>query len=235
MTEIYVGTSGWVYDWNPDGLEWYVVASGLNAVELNASFYRFPRSSAVLKWARLGSRLRWAIKVHRGITHSRRLAASAVDLWNKLRSLFEPMEGLIEFYLFQMPPTFSAKPENVERIEGFVAECGLKRRMALEFRHSTWFSRGWEKWASELGITLVSVDAPDLPRDIYNTSGDVYLRMHGRTWWYTHRYTEEELREVARRVLDASPERVFVFFNNDHDMLENGREMLALLRELTRR
>ncbi|MFP3209319.1 MAG: DUF72 domain-containing protein, partial [Nitrososphaeria archaeon] len=37
--EPYVGTSGWSYAWNPDGLEWYVRNSGLNAVELNSSFY----------------------------------------------------------------------------------------------------------------------------------------------------------------------------------------------------
>ena len=35
---VYVGTSGWAYFWNPDGLDWYVRNSGLNAVELNASF-----------------------------------------------------------------------------------------------------------------------------------------------------------------------------------------------------
>ncbi|RLF12723.1 MAG: DUF72 domain-containing protein, partial [Thermoprotei archaeon] len=37
---VYIGTSGWLYDWNLDGsLDWYVKNSGLNAVELNASFY----------------------------------------------------------------------------------------------------------------------------------------------------------------------------------------------------
>ena len=39
--EIYVGTSGWFYDWNK-GKGWFVKNSKLNLVELNASFCRFP-------------------------------------------------------------------------------------------------------------------------------------------------------------------------------------------------
>ncbi len=48
--------------------------------------------------------------------------------------------------------------------------------------------------------------------------------MLGRSSWYAHDYSYEELVEVARRV--------YVFFNNDHWMLGNARTMLKLLREL---
>ncbi|MGC8556152.1 MAG: DUF72 domain-containing protein, partial [Conexivisphaera sp.] len=68
LAEFYVGTSGWSYSWNPDGIGWYAENSGLNAVELNASFYRFPFPSMVRGWSRR-SGLRWSIKVHRSVTH----------------------------------------------------------------------------------------------------------------------------------------------------------------------
>ena len=46
MPEIFVGTSGWLYDWNlGSSLDWYAEFSGLNAVELNASFYKLKTSS----------------------------------------------------------------------------------------------------------------------------------------------------------------------------------------------
>jgi len=224
-----VGTSGWSYDWNPDGLEWYVSSSGLNAVELNASFYRFPRASTVRRWSRVGEGIRWAVKVHRGVTHTRRLSRSSLDLWERFRDLFSLMDHLIDFYLFQMPPGFSRTPENEERVEAFAAESGLGPRMALEFRHVSWFSEDVEEWARRLDVTLVSVDAPDLPRTLFNTTGLIYLRMHGRTWWYAHRYTPDELAEVARALSAAGAKAIYVFFNNDHDMLDNGRAMLALL------
>ncbi|MEM4399353.1 MAG: DUF72 domain-containing protein [Candidatus Nitrosocaldus sp.] len=71
--ESFIGTSGWFYPWNPDGsLDWFVRFSGLNAVELNMSFYRFPSPNMVRSWAAKGKALRWAIKVNRLITHTYR-------------------------------------------------------------------------------------------------------------------------------------------------------------------
>jgi uncharacterized protein YecE (DUF72 family) len=64
---------------------------------------------------------------------------------------------------------------------------------------------------------------------VFNTSGLVYDRMHGRTEWYSHLYTEEELREVADKILGVKPRKAYVFFNNDHAMLVNSREMLRIL------
>jgi uncharacterized protein YecE (DUF72 family) len=41
--DVFVGTSGWYYDWNKKkNLDWFVQNSSLNTVELNASYYSFP-------------------------------------------------------------------------------------------------------------------------------------------------------------------------------------------------
>jgi uncharacterized protein YecE (DUF72 family) len=40
-----------------------------------------------------------------------------------------------------------------------------------------------------------------------------------------------ELKEVAERILSIKPEKAYVFFNNDHAMLENSRKMLSILKE----
>ncbi|RLI98826.1 MAG: DUF72 domain-containing protein, partial [Candidatus Aenigmatarchaeota archaeon] len=67
--QVFVGTSGWAYGWNPNGFDWYIKNSGLNSVELNASFYRFPFPNQVKSWARktkeFNPSLRWSIKVNR--------------------------------------------------------------------------------------------------------------------------------------------------------------------------
>jgi len=60
-------------------------------------------------------------------------------------------------------------------------------------------------------------------------NGLVYLRMHGRTSWYSHRYTYEELKEIASRIRDNDPKKVHIFFNNNHDMLDNARSMKEIL------
>lgn len=230
--EIYVGTSGWVYGWNKDGsLDWYIKNSGLNAVELNASFYRFPFRNAINSWRVKGKNLRWAIKVNRLITHLFKFNEKAFELWKKFSELFKPMDYLIDFYLFQLPP--SMKSSTVPKIEAFIKKTGLNGKFALEPRNISWFNDSIIEWASNLGITLVSVDCPDLPRTVFNTNNIVYERMHGRTIWYGHYYSSEELREVAEKITETKAQKAYIFFNNDHAMLENSREMLALLRQFS--
>lgn len=235
MVGVFVGTSGWLYDWNVEStFDWYVRNSGLNAVELNASFYRFPFRSQVLSWARKGSGLRWAVKVHRYITHVKRLREDALGTWRRFRDLFQPLDQYIDFYLFQMPPGFAHTDENIERIKAFARETGLGSRFAIEFRHETWFrDDNAINELGSLGITVVSIDEPGLTW-VGSTNGIVYLRLHGRSGWYMHEYSEEELRELANKAISVGPRAIYVFFNNDHWMLENARRMLTILRELTK-
>jgi len=228
--EFYVGTSGWFYSWNEKrNLEWYATNSGLNAVELNASFYRFPFPAMVKSWSMRGQGLRWSIKVNRFITHNFKFGERAFLSWNKFYKLFAPLEINTDFFLFQAPPSLT--PKSASQIEKFFEKTKLGGRFALEVRNLKWFKDEYVNWASRLGMTWVSVDSPDFPRSIFNTSGMVYVRMHGRTEWYAHLYSLEELKEVAERILRVKPEKAYVFFNNDHAMLENSRMMLSILKE----
>lgn len=229
--EIYIGTSGWLYDWNRGAsLDWYVRESRLNAVELNASFYRFPLRSQVRSWLAKGGGLRWSVKVHRSITHMRRLSREALDTWRRFHDLFEQMEGLIDFYLFQLPPSYACEEEKLERIRRFSEEAGLGWRMAVEFRHESCFSGSVARWAEESGVTVVSIDSP-IATWIVSVNNTVYLRMHGRGAWYSYGYSGEELRGVAEKLNDLNPRRIYVFFNNDHWMLDNARYLKKLLEE----
>ncbi|ACL10913.1 Putative uncharacterized protein [Desulfurococcus amylolyticus 1221n] len=228
--EVYVGTSGWLYDWNEEAsLDWYIRESGLNAVELNASFYRFPYRNQVVSWARKGRGIRWSIKVHKSITHYRKLGRDALEIWRRFHNLFTPMNDVIDFYLFQMPPQFTCSKENLEKIERFHDASNLASRMAVEFRHVSCFNDGVASWGIDKSIVIVSIDAP-IASWITNIMGIVYLRMHGRSSWYGHEYTMDELREVAGRIVRMKPEKVYVFFNNDHWMLENARSLMGMLR-----
>jgi uncharacterized protein YecE (DUF72 family) len=230
--EFFVGTSGWYYSWNEDrNFDWFVANSGLNAVELNASFYRFPFPNMVKSWASKGKELKWSIKVNRLITHTFKFSDRAFQSWEKFHNLFMPLEPCIDFYLFQLPP--SVTPKSVYLIERFLKKTDLHERFALEVRNIGWYERKWIDWASSLEITWVSVDSPDFPLDVFNTNGLVYERMHGRTEWYTHLYSDEELEEVAKKILGVKPDKAYVLFNNDHAMLVNSRKMLSMLKELS--
>jgi len=227
--DFFVGTSGWYYSWNEErSLDWFVANSGLNTVELNMSFYRFPYGNMVKSWVRKDKALRWAVKVNRLITHRFKFNEKAFPTWQKFRDLFSPLDANVDFYLFQLHPRIT--PESAVAIEKFAKETGLQKRFALEVRNQEWFKAEWVSWASKLGITWVSVDSPDFPLDVCNTDGLVYQRMHGRTAWYSHHYSDRELQEVAEKITNVNPEKAYVFFNNDSAMLENARKMLDIFK-----
>ena len=220
--KVYVGTSGWYYDWNKDKtLDWYISNSELDAIELNASFYRFPFPDQVKSWAKKGRSLRWVIKVNRLITHRFKFSEKANETWSRFKDLFSSMNELIDFFLFQLPPNLTS--DSREKVAVFLKQTGIVDRCALELRHDSWFNDGMIDWARSLGLTWVSVDAPKFTRDIMRTTDTVYLRMHGRTDWYRHNYSARELKDVTQRITSAGPERAYIFFNNDHEMLDNAR------------
>jgi len=224
--EIYVGTSGWSYAWNRGrSLAWYVEELRLNAVELNGSFYRFPRREHVEGWARDGSSLRWAVKVHRLVTHRHQFGDGALEAWERFRSIFEPLDDRVDFYLFQAPPRFA----DTERLAEFARAVDLGDRCALEIRNPEILRNDARMRALQRHAVAVSVDSPHVHNRIF-PGPLVYLRMHGRGAWYAYDYPAEELRETAERIRAARPERAYVFFNNDHSMPANARAMLEILR-----
>jgi uncharacterized protein YecE (DUF72 family) len=222
----YVGTSGWMYSWNEGGsLDWYVRESGLNAIELNASFYRYPFPNQVKAWAEKGKSLKWVVKVNRAITHLYKLNKNSHKPFERFMKLFNPLNNNIAFYLFQLPPILT--PNALENIARFQERFHLGKRFALEARNQKWFNEDVYKKVEALGITIVSVDSPQ-GSFIIKTGKDVYLRIHGRIQWYAYAYSKKELLGLARRIKELRPSTSYIFFNNDHAMLSNARTMIAL-------
>jgi uncharacterized protein YecE (DUF72 family) len=220
--DVFVGTSGWYYDWNKKkNLDWFVKNSGLNTVELNASYYRFPFPNQIRSWKMKGAELRWSVKVHRSITHWRQLSETALETWEKFRKLFEPMDHLIDFYLFQVPPKF----DDVTTALRFADNTGLGERFALEIRNKELL--GNDELCATLmeRVTLVSVDSPDY-RDRIFPGKIIYMRMHGRESWYSYNYSQEEIKETIGKTVDLEPKKVYIYFNNNHNMLENAKMTL---------
>lgn len=227
--EIYVGTSGWFYDWNEGrSFEWYVKNSKLNSVELNASFYRFPYPNQIKGWANKCENIRFSIKVHRKITHLLKMKEDAIEVFKDFRNLFSPLEEKIDFYLFQLPPSFGI--ENYEKIENFFKNFEEKRKFVIEFRNLTCFNEEFVKKVEKIGLVVASIDSPQIKSFIVKTNGIIYLRFHGRTGWYSHNYTEKELKEIAQKISQLKPEKIYAYFNNNHNMLSNAQKFYKILR-----
>jgi uncharacterized protein YecE (DUF72 family) len=225
--DVYVGTSGWYYRWNKEkSLDWFLAHSGLNTVELNASFYRFPFPNQIDSWAKKGKDLSWAIKVNRAVTHTHRFNDRAFEIWGSFRDAFSPLDEVIDYYLFQAPPQFN----DLERLIGFIEKADLGGRCAVEIRNKEILGDEAACGRIREHAVLVSVDSPDFTNRI--VPGDhIYLRMHGRNGWYAHDYSGDELTETADIIRSLHPGRVHCYFNNNHAMLKNARAMREILEE----
>lgn len=227
--EIFVGTSGWMYSWNEDGnLNWYIKNSSLNTVELNTSFYRFPFENQIKSWVKKGASLRWSIKVHRLITHKFKLNEEAKESFKRFLELFEPLRDLIDFYLFQLPPSFG--PDKREKLVDFFKDFD-KEKIVIEFRNKNWFSYSLEEFGEENSFIISSIDSPDFQKKIFNINGKIYLRFHGRESGYQYDYSEEELIEIADIIKMKKPKKVYAYFNNNHSMLKNAQMFFEILKK----
>lgn len=143
--KIWAGTSGYSYkEWKgafyPEDLspkkflQYY--SEKLSSVEVNNTFYRFPSESMLEGW-RDGTPddFCFSIKAHSRITHKSRLkdVGDFVADFVERCQILGPKLGAI---LFQLPPNFR---RDDERLENFLKILPQGVRLALEFRHESWF------------------------------------------------------------------------------------------------
>jgi len=224
MKRVRIGCSGWNYkDWRqsfyPKGLParlWLErYAEAFDTVEINNTFYRLPKQSAVENWVKqTPSGFVFTVKASRYLTHIKRL--TTVEEGVKL--LYERIEPLAQSpkmgpVLWQLPGNFQ---RDDERLRG--ALKGLpKGRHCFEFRHPSWFCDEVYKLLRRHRVALVIGDTPERPFQTHEfTAAWTFVRFH-----YGHRgrggnYSHTELEEWAERIRDWRERvEVYAYFNND--------------------
>ena len=217
----HIGPSGWTYaHWRDvfyppeisraDWLDYY--AECFNTVELNASFYRFPRESTFANWYRkTPSDFLWSVKANRFITHIRRLKETGPSL-EKFFISVRPLREKIGVILFQLPPSLGFQEAEVE------AFCRLLppgMKCAIEARNREWFTDEALAFLEEHGIAwCISDTAGRYPYLEAVTADFTYIRLHGSRSLYASDYREEELVAWARKIQEWNRE-TYVYFDND--------------------
>jgi uncharacterized protein YecE (DUF72 family) len=223
----HIGTSGWSYDhWDgvlyPYGLapsrrlEHYV--QRFSTVELNASFYRWPRESTFSSWnRRLPPGFLLSVKAPRGLTHAKNLYAPEVWTERITRSWHELGDNRA-ILLVQLPP---AMPRDDARLAFFLAGLPHWIRVAVEFRHPSWDTPEVYALLERHGAAYCVMSGAGLPCVLRATADFVYVRMHGPddAYLYGGSYSDDDLRWWADRIREweESGREVFVYFNNDGD------------------
>jgi uncharacterized protein YecE (DUF72 family) len=220
----FIGTSGWTYDWNiRKSIEWYRNNTHFNAIELNFSFYRFPTEKDVRTWRNFRE-LSWSVKMNRIVTQNLKLNEKSDKFIRDFINIFKKGGLLPDNILFQLPPSFSA--DNVDRILRIGTKFE-KYKPVFELRHKSFFNENIVKKFTANGITFVSTDSP-LGKFYVNTSGEVYLRFHGREAWYSYSYSKKELSDAFMELNKLKPKNTYVFFNNTY-MFSNANMFISMI------
>ena len=220
---VWIGTSGWQYrDWRgtfyPAGdaqarwLETY--ADRFATVESNNAFYRLPERHVFEAWAqRTPPDFMMAVKVSRYLTHIRRL-----------REPEEPVERFLDRVaglgpklgpvLLQLPPQFRC---DLGRLEATLERFPAGVRVAVEFRHETWFVDPVRRLLERHGAALCLADRRRVLTPLWRTADWTYLRFHEGRAMPNPCYGRTALRTWVDRLVDGwgRDAEAWVYFNND--------------------
>lgn len=225
-----VGTSGYSYPaWRgtfyPERLPARAMlafyATHFSTVEINATFYRMPAEATVRGWAAaVPADFLFALKAPQRITHLGRL----LNVDEPLRHFCDLARALGERrgpILFQLPPSFR---KDVGRLADLLARIPPDLRVAVEFRHPSWFADDVYAVLARRDVALCVADTEKGTTPDVETAAWGYLRLRDAG------YSDDELTAWAARVARPRWRDAFVYFKHE----ESGRGPALASRLLAR-
>ncbi|MDK2853682.1 MAG: hypothetical protein PWP49_780 [Thermococcaceae archaeon] len=236
---ILVGTCGFC-----EGKKRYF--EDFSTVEVQQTFYKILQEKTLQKWRKEAPEdFVFSIKAFQGITHpptsptwrrSNVKPSRDVGLLRPTKKVFRYWELTLKeaealgakFILIQLPKSFKENEESFANAEKFFKQ--IERRdfeIAVELRG--WSEKGIEKFVRE--FDLIDVTDPTLRKP---THGGVinYYRLHGAYQEgriiYKHKYSEEELRVIAKKVKEWNKAESYVYFNNVY-MCDDAKRFIQIL------
>lgn len=236
--KVHIGCSGWNYkDWRgkfyPEKLaakNWLKFYSEqFNSVEVNSTFYRFPKDEYIEKWRdTVSDDFLFTLKGSRYVTHMKKLneVEESVARFNDVAKLLKDKLGSV---LWQLPPSLH---RDDERLKNFCKLLDPDIKNVIEFRHESWYNEEVYKLLADHNVIFCALSSPRFPEEMITTAKTGYLRFHGKgKKWYDYLYSSEELKEWYEQIKKADLEEIFIYFNNDinANAPENAKELRSLL------
>jgi uncharacterized protein YecE (DUF72 family) len=227
---VRVGTSGYSYPaWKgnfypekiaaKDMLSFY--AGRFSTVEINNTFYRMPKEEVLSGWAaQVPESFTFVIKGSQRITHIKRLKECGEPL-GYLYRVTATLGSRLGPLLFQLPPNFR---KDVPRLRSFFEQMPERRRVAVEFRHASWFDDETFGALRDNGAALCVADTGEEPvAPLVATADWGYLRLRRED------FSDADLREWARRIAEQPWGDAFVFLKHEEE--GRGPKLAARLME----
>ena len=210
-------------DMKPDAMLAFY-SERLPTVEINNTFYQMPKLPVLESWTRtVPASFKFAIKASRRITHMSRLKAdSAADsvqfLYEKLKALGEKRGPV----LYQLPPFLK---KDLPRLSEFLALLPQDHRAAFEFRNDSWFSDDVYEALKRAGAALCLSEREDnAPPPLVETAPWGYVRLR------LEAYSEQDLQEWARRLLETGWSDIYVYFMHEPTAPAYARTLMGFVK-----
>lgn len=195
-------------------------SSLFNSIEINSSFYKVPQAVTVGKWAAsVPENFAFTFKLWREITHAKGFVYDPQQVL-RFMEVISPAGAKKGCLLIQFPPSltidkFAQVAQLLELLQSIAPAHGW--RVALEFRHPSWYIEETYELADEHVCSIVLHDIPKSRNIQLNKHAHfVYLRFHGPAGDYKGGYTNNHLQEQAKQIKTWTREgkEVYVYFNN---------------------
>ncbi|HEX9029744.1 MAG TPA: DUF72 domain-containing protein [Anaerolineales bacterium] len=237
----HIGTSGWIYDhWQgvlyPVGMppkdRLAVYVQHYQTVELNASYYHWPRDATFANWhTRLPPGFQMSVKAPRYLTRYSRL--NEPEQWlARIRQGVEQLGDRFGVLLFQLSPDF---PADLPRLSSFLDLLPANIPSAFEFRHPSWHQEPVFNLLEQHGVAYCVMSGAGLPCILRATAPFVYVRFHGPDphSLYSGSYSQANLHWWADRIREWNDQgrEVWAYFNNDGggNAVRNADSLIGLL------
>lgn len=263
---ITIGLTGWgdhdsLYPANlpaRDKLREY--AGYFPTVEVDSSFYAIQPLQNATKWYNdTPDSFKFIVKAYQGMTGHMR---GPIPFENKTAMFFAfiqslaPYQHKLAMVLFQFPPWFDCKRENVTYLRWCKEQMG-EIPCALEFRHQSWFTpemtektlrfmkkEGWihsicdepQAGSGSIPTVLDSLNNEDVLVRFHGRNVHGWNKQKGQDWRevrYLYRYNQQELADWVENLkeLQKQSKHVYAVFNNNSggDAADNAKEIIDLL------
>ncbi len=219
-----VGCAGFHYkEWKtvfyPEKLQqrlWFeYYCKHFNTLEVNNSFYQFPRLSTLESWYNQSpDGFSFSFKAPRIITHYKKFIDTERLLEDFYGALQAGLHNKIGAVLFQLPPQLRYSDELLHRIIGSM-HAGYQN--VIEFRHPSWWTKEVYRQLAAHQICFCGISYPGgkIPDTVIANIDTVYYRFHGVPVLYKSQYENETLQNVVEEISsNKQVKKAFIYFNN---------------------
>ena len=176
--KVWIGTSGYVYphwrgDFYPPGLpqkKWFeYYCQVFNSLEINGSFYRYPRVNTLTAWYQKSPPdFDFSIKVPRFVTHFWKFRNVREKLADFYSVAAEGLREKLGCVLFQLHPATVFSEQMLDQI---LASIDPAFNNVIEFRHATW----WKPEVVVLSLAVRNADFSILRRSVAARNDDTLV------------------------------------------------------------